>query len=43
MTRLAVTLGALAVYRLGAQLPLAGIDHELLAELYRTTGSARAI
>ncbi len=43
MTRLAVTLGALAVYRLGAQLPLAGIDHDLLAELHRTTGSAQAI
>jgi preprotein translocase subunit SecY len=42
MTRLAVTLGALAVYRLGAHLPLAGIEPELLAELHRTIGSAQA-
>jgi preprotein translocase subunit SecY len=33
MTRLAVTLGALAIYRLGAYLPLAGIDQAALANL----------
>jgi preprotein translocase subunit SecY len=33
MTRLAVTLGVLAVYRLGARLPLPGIDHAALANL----------
>src|SRR5262245_40814066 len=33
MTRLAVTLGALAIYRLGAYLPLAGIDQGALANL----------
>jgi len=35
MTRLAVTLGVLAIYRLGAHLPLAGIDQAALANLYR--------
>ena len=33
MTRLAVTLGVLAIYRLGTHLPLAGIDHAALADL----------
>ena len=33
MTRLAVTLGALAIYRLGTHLPLAGIDQAALANL----------
>lgn len=33
MTRLAVTLGALVVYRLGTHLPLPGIDHAALANL----------
>jgi preprotein translocase subunit SecY len=39
MKRLAVTLGALAIYRLGAHLPLAGIDPAALAALYGTGGS----
>jgi preprotein translocase subunit SecY len=33
MTRLAVTLGVLAIYRLGTHLPLAGIDQTSLANL----------
>ena len=33
MTRIAVTLGVLAVYRLGTHLPLAGIDQTALANL----------
>jgi len=33
MTRIAVTLGVLAVYRLGTHLPLAGIDQRALANL----------
>src|SRR5262245_31786083 len=36
MTRLAVTLGVLAIYRLGAYLPLAGIDQAELASFYRS-------
>ena len=43
MTRLAVTLGALAIFRLGTHLPLAGIDQAALANLYRGSGSALAI
>jgi preprotein translocase subunit SecY len=43
MTRLAVTLGVLAVYRLGTHLPLAGIDQAALANLYRGSGSALAV
>jgi hypothetical protein len=35
MQRLAVTLAALAVYRLGAYVPLAGINPTRLASLYR--------
>jgi preprotein translocase subunit SecY len=42
-TRLAITLGALAIYRLGTHLPLAGIDQAALANLYRGSGSALAI
>lgn len=41
--RLAVTLGALALYRLGSHLPLAGIDQAALAELYRGDRSSLAI
>ena len=41
--RLAVTLGALAIYRLGTQLPLAGIDQAALADLFRRGGSALAV
>ena len=33
MTRIAVTLGVLAVYRLGTHVPLAGIDQTALANL----------
>jgi len=33
MTRIAVTLGVLVVYRLGTHLPLAGIDQTALANL----------
>ena len=43
MTRLAVTLGALAICRLGTHLPLAGIDQAALANLYRGSGSALAV
>src|SRR5262245_44584930 len=43
MTRLAVTLGVLAIYRLGAHLPLAGIDQAALADLYRGSGSPLAV
>lgn len=43
VTRLLVTLGALALYRLGMHVPLAGIDHAVLAELYRGSASALAI
>jgi preprotein translocase subunit SecY len=35
MARIAVTLGVLAVYRLGAVLPLAGIDHAALTNLFQ--------
>jgi preprotein translocase subunit SecY len=40
--RLAVTLAALAVYRLGAHLPLAGIDIDALTALYGATASPLA-
>jgi preprotein translocase subunit SecY len=43
MTRLAVTLGVLAIYSLGTHLPLAGIDQAALANLYRDSGSAFAV
>ena len=43
MTRLAVTLGALAIYRLGTHLPLAGIDQAALANLFRRSGSGLAV
>jgi preprotein translocase subunit SecY len=43
MTRLAVTLGALAIYRLGTHLPLAGIDQTALANLFRGSSSALAV
>lgn len=43
ITRLAVTLGALAIYRLGTHLPLAGIDQAALVNLYRGSGSALAV
>jgi hypothetical protein len=43
MTRFAVTLGTLAIYRLGTHLPLAGIDQAALANLYRGSGSALAV
>jgi preprotein translocase subunit SecY len=43
MRRLAVTLGVLAVYRLGTYLPIAGIDQAALANLYRGSGSTLAI
>jgi preprotein translocase subunit SecY len=43
MRRLAVTLGVLAVYRLGTYLPIAGIDQAALTNLYRGGGSALAI
>src|SRR5215467_13137448 len=42
MTRLAVTLGALAIYRLGTHLPLVGIDQAALA-LFRRSGSGLAV
>jgi preprotein translocase subunit SecY len=41
--RIAVTLAALAVYRLGAHIPLAGIDPSTLAEFYRATPTTLAI
>jgi preprotein translocase subunit SecY len=43
MTRLAITLGALAIYRLGTHLPLAGIDQAELANLFRRGGSGLAV
>lgn len=43
MTRLVVTLGVLAIYRLGTHLPLAGIDHAELANLFRRSGSGLAV
>jgi preprotein translocase subunit SecY len=43
MTRLAVTLGVLAIYRLGTHLPLADVDQVALANLYRGSGSAFAV
>jgi preprotein translocase subunit SecY len=43
MTRLAVTLGVLAIYRLGTHLPLADVDQVALAYLYRGSGSAFAV
>jgi preprotein translocase subunit SecY len=43
MTRLAVTLGALAIYRLGTYLPVAGIDQAALANLFRRSGSWLAV
>jgi preprotein translocase subunit SecY len=43
MTRLAVTLGVLAIYRLGTHLPLAEVDQVALANLYRGSGSAFAV
>jgi len=43
MTRLAVTLGALAIYRLGTHLPLAGVDPAALANLYRSSSSPLAV
>lgn len=43
MTRLAVTLGALAIYRLGTHLPLAGIGQAALANLFRRRGSGLAV
>src|SRR5262249_39092511 len=43
MTRLVVTLGVLAIYRLGTHLPLAGIDQAALANLFRRSGSGLAV
>ncbi len=43
MRRLAVTLGALAAYRLGAYVPLAGIDQTALLGLYQAGGSILAV
>ena len=43
LRRLAVTLGALAVYRLGAHVPLAGIDQAALVRLSRGSGAALSI
>jgi hypothetical protein len=43
LTRLAVTLGALAIYRLGASIPVAFLDPEALANFYQTSGSIEAI
>src|SRR5262245_3921921 len=43
MTRLAVTLAVLAIYRLGTNLPLVGIDQAALANLQRGSVSALAI
>jgi SecY translocase len=42
MLRFAVTLAALAVYRLGAYLPLPGMNRTGLASLYQSSGSAFA-
>lgn len=38
--RVGVTLGALAIYRLGAHIPLPGIDLQALQEVFDITGSA---
>jgi len=41
--RIAITLGVLAVYRLGTHLPLAGIDQAELANLFSRSGSGLAV